>query len=74
MTASDRRIGFLFISMFVVAIAMMSLAAVNYIGYLLGDDIPMSARIKIVPVLCVVSGIIVLVGYKILSYLFGGLS
>ena len=74
MTASDRRIGFLFISMFVVAIAMMSLAAVNYIGYLLGDDIPLSARIKIVPVLFVVSGIIVLIGCKILSYLLGGLS
>ena len=74
MTASDRRIGFLFISAFVVVIGMLSMAAVNYIGYLLGDDIPMSARIKIVPVLFVVSGIIVLVGYKILSYLFGGLS
>ena len=66
----DRWIGFLFI----VVIGMMSLAAVNYIGYLLGDDIPMSARIKIVPILIVSSGIIVLVGYKILSYLFGGLS
>ena len=57
----DRWIGFLFISMFVVVIGMLSMAAVNYIGYLLGDDIPMSARIKIVPVLFVVSGIIVLV-------------
>ena len=70
----DRWIGFLFISMFVVVIGMLSMAAVNYIGYLLGDDIPMSARIKIVPILFLVSGIIVLVGYKILSYLLGGLS